>query len=135
MLSNYLSSSGRATATTGRAIAGRPLLLSLLEQLPKSRQLLRVENCFDLLVGAIPDCARFGRSSPSRTAACAIGRRATTTTPAPPAPSTSSTAPFTGPSTAPSAALTAPIFSEVLHRHCFVGDHRADLVLLRGIEL
>jgi Photosynthetic reaction centre cytochrome C subunit len=123
-----LSSSGRATATTGRAIAGWPLLLSLLEQLAKSRQLLRVENCFDLLVGAIPDGAHLGRwASPSRTAACAIGRR-TTTTPAP-------TAPSTPPSTAPSPALTAPVFSEVFHRHCFVGEHPADFGLLRGIEL
>jgi hypothetical protein len=113
---------------TGRAIAGRPLLLSLLEQLSKTRQLLRVENCFDLPVGAFPDSAHLGRwASPSRTAACAIGRRATTTTTAPTTPSTSSTAPST--------ALTAPVFSEFFHRHCFVGDHRADFGLLRGVEL
>jgi hypothetical protein len=130
-----LSISGRATATTGRAIASWPLLLSLLEQLPKSRQLLRVENRFDLLVGAIPDGAHLGRSSPSRTAACAIGRRATTT----PAATASSAAPSASPSTAasalPSTALTAPVLSELFHRHCFVGDHRADFGLLRGIEL
>src|SRR6266550_3969977 len=128
---------GRATALTGSAIAGWPLLLSLLEQLAKSRQLLRVENCFDLLVGAFPDGAHLGRwPSRSRTAACAIGRRTIATTPTPTAPSTaSSTAPSAAPSAAPSSALTSSIFSEVLHRHCFVGDHRTDFGLLRGIEL
>jgi hypothetical protein len=92
---------------TGRTVAGWPLLLWLLEQLAKARQLLRIENCFDSLVGAIPDGAHLLRR-PSRIAAafcaaCAVGRR---TTSAPTAPSTfpSTTTP------ASSSALTAGVF-------------------------
>jgi hypothetical protein len=93
--------------------------------------LLRVENLFDLLVGAFPNDAHLGRwASPSRTAACAIGRRIATTS-----ASTASSAPSTAASALPSAALTAPVFSEFFHRHYFVGEHRADFGLLRGIEL
>jgi hypothetical protein len=43
------------------AIARWPQLLPLLEKLAKSRQLLRVENRFDLLVGAVPYCAHLLR--------------------------------------------------------------------------
>ncbi len=125
---------GRSTnrsATTGRAVAW-PLLLLLLEQLAISRQLLRVEGSFDLLVGAIPDGAHLGRLA-SRTAAafsaaCAVGRRAT------PAPTASFAAPSTTLTTR-SSALIARVFSEGLHLHCFVGEDRADCGLLRGIEL
>jgi hypothetical protein len=108
------------------------LLLLLLEQLAISRHLLRVENSFDLLVGAIPYGAHLGRlvsrTAATASAACAIGRR---TTPA-------STAPSAAPSTTltpPSSALTACVFSQGLHIHCFVSEDRADSILLRGIEL
>jgi hypothetical protein len=112
----------------------------LLEQLAKTRQLLGVQNSFDLLVGAIPDGAHLGRWA-SRTAAafaaaCGIGRR-TTTTAAPTAPSTAP-ASSSSPSatlTSHSSALTARAFSEILQLHGFVNDDRADSGLLRGIEL
>jgi hypothetical protein len=119
---------------TGRAVAAWPLLL--FEDLAISRELLRVENRFDLLVGAIPDAAHFGGLTSRTTAACAIGWR---TTPAATATTAPSTAPSTATSTSASAsaftALTARVFSEGLHIHRFVGEDRANSRLLRGIEL
>jgi hypothetical protein len=118
--------------------AGWPPLL--LEHLAKCRQLLRVENCFDSLVGAIPDGAHLLRW-PSRTAAAFCAARAVGggTTSASTASSTAhSTSPSTtapSPSPSPSSALTAGVFPQVLHLHCFVGQDRADFSLLRGIEL
>jgi hypothetical protein len=107
-------------------------LLLLLEQLAISRQLLRVENSFDLLVGAVPDGAHLGRLAPRTaaafSAACAIGRR---TTPTPTAPSAAPSTTLTP----RSSALTSRVFSEGLHLHCFVSEDRADSSLLRGIEL
>jgi hypothetical protein len=95
----------------------------LLEHLAISRHLLRIQNCFDLLVGAIPDCAHLGRlrsRCAAAIAACTIWRSAA----APPTTSTStasSTAPAT---TLPTTLgpLTARIFSEGLDIHCFVRE-------------
>jgi hypothetical protein len=113
-------------------------LLPRLEQLAKSRQLLRVQKRFDLLVGAIPEGTHLGRWAST---ARAIGRR--TATPAPTASSTTASAasPSTTSTTASASAassagaLAARIFSEGLHVHRFAGDDPADFVLLCRIEL
>ena len=113
--------------------------MSLLEQLAIRCQLIRVEKFFDLLVGTIPDGAHLGRW----TAAAAVGRCATigVATPATTAPttassahSTSTSATATATASAAHSTATASVFPEVFHRHYFIGDDRANLALLRGIQ-
>jgi hypothetical protein len=114
----------------------------LLEDLPKRRQLLRAENSFDALVGAIPDRSHLLRS-PSRTAAafsaCAVGRRtasaSTTTTTAPASSTAHSATSSTTAAASTASSLTTGVLPKVLHLHRLIGQDRADLGLLRGIEL
>jgi hypothetical protein len=127
--------SGQPSPTAGRAVAGGPLLL--LEHLAIRCHLLRVENCFDLLVGAIPDCAHLGRlrSQPGAavSTACTIWSSATTPASAAATPASSAAPATTLPST--SSPLTARSFSEGLDIHYFVREDRANSALLRGIQI
>jgi hypothetical protein len=111
----------------------------LPENLAISRHLLRVENRFDLLIGAIPDGAHLGRLASGTAATRGIRWRTAATAATTPAPtaatSTARSTATSTPSPSTATALTAPAFSEGLHVHGFVSEDRADSGLLRGIEL
>jgi hypothetical protein len=125
-----------------RGVGGWPLLW-LLEELPISRQLVGVEEFFDLFVGAVPDGAYLSRWTAAFSAG-GIGRRTAVTaaaaaaTTAPTTHSTTSSAATAATAAAAStthSTMTAAVFPEVLHRHYLIGQDRADPALLRGIEL